>query len=284
MLEFSHVSATCQHTKILTDISVSFPTGEITTIVGPNGCGKTTLVQCLNGVSKVTSGQIFLEHEDLLNIPLRERAKRIAFLPQVRTIIPTLPVRTLVEHGRFPHLGFSRRKTEKDREIVTRAMEFTHVESYADQYVDTLSGGIRQRVFLAMILAQDCDYIVLDEPTTYLDFIGQRDFLSLIRSLKENGKTVILILHDLNQALSLSDRLVVMQEQKIVAAGTPDTCIQSHILEEVFHASLKQFHDKDGTYYFFVLFIEKLQSRCLSDHDNCRCLYPCFFYFFGNIM
>ena len=91
MLEFSHVSATCQHTKILTDISVSFPTGEITTIVGPNGCGKTTLVQCLNGVSKVTSGQIFLEHEDLLNIPLRERAKRIAFLPQVRTIIPTLP-------------------------------------------------------------------------------------------------------------------------------------------------------------------------------------------------
>ena len=117
--------------------------------------------------------------------------------------------------------------------------------------MDTLSGGIRQRVFLAMILAQDCDYIVLDEPTTYLDFIGQRDFLLLIRSLKENGKTVILILHDLNQALSLSDRLVVMQEQKIVATGTPDICIQSHILEDVFHASLKQFHDKDGTYYFF---------------------------------
>ena len=130
-------------------------------------------------------------------------------------------------------------------------MEFTHVETYADQYVDTLSGGIRQRVFLAMILAQDCDYIVLDEPTTYLDFIGQRNFLSLIRSLKENGKTVILILHDLNQALSLSDRLVVVQEQKIVATGTPDICIQSHILEDVFHASLKQFHDKDGTYYFF---------------------------------
>lgn len=251
MLEFSHVSAACQHTKILTDISVSFPAGEITTIVGPNGCGKTTLVQCLNGVSKVTSGQIFLEKEDLLKIPLRERAKRIAFLPQVRTIIPTLPVRTLVEHGRFPHLGFSRRKTKKDREIVTRAMEFTHVEAYADQYVDTLSGGIRQRVFLAMILAQDCDYIVLDEPTTYLDFIGQRDFLSLIHSLKENGKTVILILHDLNQALGLSDHLVVMQDQKIVAAETPDSCIQNHILEDVFHASLKQFHDKDGTYYFF---------------------------------
>lgn len=251
MLEFSHVSASCQHTKILSDISVSFSSGEITTIVGPNGCGKTTLVQCLNGVSKVTSGQIFLAHEDLLKIPLRERAKRISFLPQVRTIIPTLPVRTLVEHGRFPHLGFSRQKTDEDRKIVARAMEFTHVDAYADQYVDTLSGGIRQRVFLAMILAQDCEYIVLDEPTTYLDFIGQRDFLSLIRSLKENGKTVILILHDLNQALSLSDHLVVMQEQRIVATGTPDTCIQSHILEDVFRASLKQFHDKDGTYYFF---------------------------------
>ncbi len=251
MLEFSHVSASCQHTKILSDVSASFACGDITTIVGPNGCGKTTLVQCLNGVSNVTSGQIFLEQEDLLKIPLRDRAKRISFLPQVRMIIPSLPVRTLVEHGRFPHLGFARQKTREDREIVSRAMKFTHVDAYADQYVDTLSGGVRQRVFLAMILAQNCDYIVLDEPTTYLDFIGQRDFLAMIRALRDQGKTIILILHDLNQALSISDRLVVMKDQKIIAAGNPKECIKSHILENVFEASLKQFHDKDGTYYFF---------------------------------
>ena len=168
MLEFRNVSVSCQHTPILNDISLTFRDGEITTILGPNGCGKTTLVQCLNGASTVTAGQIFLNGQDFLKISPKERAREISLLPQVRTIIPAIPVKMLVEHGRFPYLGFSRRKSKEDTEIVNRAMEFTHISQYADQYVDTLSGGIRQRVFFAMVLAQDCDYIVLDEPTTYL--------------------------------------------------------------------------------------------------------------------
>ena len=163
MLEFREVDIRCNFVPILHKISVTFQKGEITTVIGPNGCGKTTLLQCLNGSSKVTSGSILLDGTDYLAMPVRERARRVSFLPQVRTIIPALPVKTLVEHGRFPHLGFARRKSKKDIEIVEAAMDFAQVAPYAAQYADTLSGGIRQRAFFAMTLAQDCDYIVLDE-------------------------------------------------------------------------------------------------------------------------
>ena len=251
MLEFRHVNISCGTASILKDISVEFKQGEITTIIGPNGCGKTTLLQSLNGSSKVTSGSILLDDLDYLAMPLKERARRLSFLPQVRTIIPALPVRTLVEHGRFPYLGFARKKSARDIEVVEDAMRFTHVDNYASQYCDTLSGGIRQRAFFAMTLAQDCDYIVLDEPTTYLDIKGQRQFMDMVLSLKEQGKTIILVLHDLAQALRISDTLVIMQDRKIAGTGTPEECLGQHIIDDVFNVHLKSFSDDDGCYYFF---------------------------------
>ena len=121
--------------------------------------------------------------------------------------------------------------------------------------MDTLSGGIRQRVFFAMVLAQDCDYIVLDEPTTYLDLTGQREFYAMIKELKKQGKTIILILHDLSQAVRISDTLVVMTHAdfsgSIAMVGTPEACLQSHVIEDVFQTSWKRFTDEDGEYYFF---------------------------------
>jgi iron complex transport system ATP-binding protein len=251
MLDFRNVSVSCDRRLILENISVSFNKGEITTIVGPNGCGKTTLLQCLNGVSRLKGGAIFLDGKDFMAYPLRQRATKLSFLPQVRTVIPTLPVKTLVEHGRFPYLGFTRKKSAHDIEVVDKAMAFTHVEQYADQYTDTLSGGIRQRVFFAMVLAQDCDYIVLDEPTTYLDLKGQREFLDMVVNLKKQGRTIILVLHDLGQALRVSDKIVVMKDLKIVMCGTPKECIESGVLEEVFETKIKVFRDDEGEYYFF---------------------------------
>lgn len=251
MLEFCHVNVSCGPVPILEDISAVFQTGEITTVIGPNGCGKTTLLQCLNGSSKVTSGRIRLDNTDYLALSLRERARRLSFLPQVRTIIPALPVRTLVEHGRFPYLGFSRRKSQKDIDIVENALNFTHVTPYAAQCADTLSGGIRQRAFFAMTLAQDCDYIVLDEPTTYLDLNGQHKFTDMILQLKKQGKTIILVLHDLGQALRISDTLVIMQDRKIAATATPKECLRQHIIEDIFDVRIKEFSDAEGHYYFF---------------------------------
>jgi iron complex transport system ATP-binding protein len=251
MLDFRNVSATCDGTLILENINVSFNKGEITTIVGPNGCGKTTLLQCLNGSSRLKSGEIYLDGEDYMAMPLRKRATRLSFLPQVRTVIPSLPVKTLVEHGRFPYLGFTRKKSERDIELVDNAMIFTNVKQYESQYADTLSGGMRQRVFFAMVLAQDCDYIVLDEPTTYLDLKGQREFLDMVLELKKQGRTVILVLHDLGQALRISDRIVVMDKLKIVSIGTPLECLENHVLEKVFETRIKTFNDAEGEYYYF---------------------------------
>lgn len=251
MLEFKNVSASCGHTPILKDITVNFPSGKITSIVGPNGCGKTTLVQCLNGVSKVTSGSILMDGKDYLSLPGKTRARHLSFLPQVRTIIPAIPVKTLVEHGRFPHLGFSRRKTTEDTRLVEQAMHFAGIYDYRNDYVDTLSGGIRQRVFFAMVLAQDCNIIVLDEPTTYLDLQGQREFLNMLLTLRGQGRTIIAVLHDLSQALRISDQMIVMTDRKIAATGTPEDCLQQHVIEDIFHTKWKKFSDEDGEYYFF---------------------------------
>lgn len=251
MLEFKNVSVSCGRTPILDRISVTFPKGLITVLIGPNGCGKTTLLQCLNGTSQVTSGEILLESQNFLQLSLKERARKVSFLPQVRSVIPAIPARMLVEHGRFPYLGFSRKKTEEDRRIVEHALSFTRTTPYGDQSTDTLSGGIRQRVFFAMTLAQNCNYLVLDEPTTYLDPDGQKDLLCLIQELKAQGKTVILTLHDLSQAIRLADRLVVMENRQIVAQDTPEACLKKNIIQDVFHVSCKQFQDEDGTYYFF---------------------------------
>lgn len=130
-------------------------------------------------------------------------------------------------------------------------MQFTCVDAYAEQYADTLSGGIRQRAFFAMTLAQDCDYIVLDEPATYLDLKGQRELAEMILQLKNQGKTVILVLHDLGQALKISDTVVIMQDRKIAATATPKECMQQHIIEDIFDVRLKEFSDDEGHYYFF---------------------------------
>lgn len=251
MLEFQNISASCGHTPILENISAVFPTGKITTIVGPNGCGKTTLLQCLNGISKVTSGSILMDGENYLALSAKARARRLSFLPQVRTVIPVLPVKTLVEHGRFPYLGFSRRKSSDDERLVEQAMRFTGIYDYRNTYVDTLSGGIRQRVFFAMVLAQDCDIIVLDEPTTYLDLEGQREFLNMLLTLKEQGKTIIAVLHDLAQAIRISDQMIIMNDRKIAATGTPEECLKQHVIEDVFHTKWKRFEDEEGEYYFF---------------------------------
>lgn len=248
MLRYENVTLSCDRTLILENISVDFPANAITTIIGPNGSGKTTLLQTLNGSTTVNSGKIYLDDQDYLSMAPRTRAQMLSFLPQVRSSLPTIPVKTLVEHGRFPYLGFTRKMSSEDRKIVEKAMELAEVTEYASQSVATLSGGVRQRVFLAMQLAQDCDYLIADEPTTYLDLPSQKKIMSIYSELRNAGKTIILVLHDLTQALQISDNIVLVNDQKIIASGEPEALINSGIIEEVFNLKIKRFEDEDGKY------------------------------------
>jgi iron complex transport system ATP-binding protein len=153
-----------------------------------------------------------------------------------------------VSHGRFPYLGFSRRSGVEDKKIVDEAMRKTEISEYSFSNVDTLSGGVRQRAFIAMQLAQQSDFIVADEPTTYLDLPSKKKIAEIYSGLRNEGKTVVLVLHELSTALEIADRIVVMNNRKIVSTGTPEEIISSGIIESVFGATVKKFSDETGEY------------------------------------
>lgn len=251
MLKYSHVSIAYQNKPIVKGFDAEFDKGKITAIIGPNGSGKTTLLQALNKSAKLVEGEITANGKNIMSMPPKERAKRIAYLPQMREHIPSLPVRMMVEHGRFPYMGFGRLAREEDRRIIERAMRQTCVLEYENCNLDTLSGGIRQRVFLAMILAQDSEIVALDEPTTFLDMKAQAEFLSMIRELKELGKTVIVVLHDLHQAISISDEILVMQGGQLIFKGIPEKCMESGVVESVFGVTSYAIEVDKKTKYFF---------------------------------
>lgn len=246
MFELRHVAVGYGEKPILEDISFTAQDGQITALVGTNGCGKTTLLKAIARQLPLLDGQIFLQGESIQRYDRKSFARAAAFMPQVRNI-PEISVRGLVSHGRFPYLGLSRQMTAKDRAAVEEAMQATGVAQWADRDLRELSGGERQRVYLAMALAQGGDAILLDEPTTYLDVSAQFELLELLRILAEQGKTVLLVLHDLAHALQYSDRVAVLAEGKLVAFDTPRSLFEQKILDRIFGVTLCR--APEGTYY-----------------------------------
>ena len=249
MIKFSH-AAIGYHQPILKDLNLTVNKGGIHVIVGPNGCGKTTLMKGILDPNMVSGGEICFNDLPLNQYSLNERAKCFAYLPQSRPI-PHIHAKTLVGHGRYPYQGFLRSSTEYDRQIVAAVMAQTKTDEFSSQYVDELSGGQRQRVFLAMALAQDCEWLLLDEPTTYLDFTAQLELIELIKELKAQGKTILLTLHDLSMALQIADELIVMDKGKIEIQGNADEIIAAELLEKVFHIRIRLF-EAEGKKYPFI--------------------------------
>ena len=233
MIDFQCVSAGYRGDPVLSGISFQVPAGSFTTIVGPNGCGKTTLLRSVSRQIPLLSGEIQIENRSIGRYGRKEYARTAAFLPQVRSV-PSITVRRLVSHGRFPYLGFSRKMGAEDRRIVDWAMEETGVAQWANRDLRELSGGERQRAYIAMALAQDTKVIFFDEPTTYLDLRYQFEMLELIKGLDALGKTLVLVLHDLAHAIRYSDQIVVMEQGKIVTVGAPEQVLGSGALERVF--------------------------------------------------
>ncbi len=220
---------------VVRDLSLAVPDGKVTTIVGPNGCGKSTMLRTLARLLSPTSGTVHLDDRPIGSISTKEIATRMALLPQSPVAPEGLLVRDLVGRGRHPHQRWFSQWSRQDEEIVDAALAMTDTLDLRDRPLDQLSGGQRQRAWIAMTLAQDTDLMLLDEPTTYLDLAHQVEVLDLVTRLnRERGRTVAMVLHDLNLAARYSDVIVVMKAGVIVGQGTPGAVFTPDMLSAVF--------------------------------------------------
>ncbi|MFY0760880.1 ABC transporter ATP-binding protein [Metabacillus dongyingensis] len=221
---------------IVKDLSVSIPDKKITTIIGPNGCGKSTLLKAITRIISLQSGDVVLDGKSISKEQTKKLAKKMAILPQTPESAAGLTVGELVSYGRFPHQKGFGRLTKKDYEVIQWALEVTGTADYKFRPVDSLSGGQRQRVWIAMALAQETEIIFLDEPTTYLDMAHQLEVLELLQTLNaEQERTIVMVLHDLNQAARFADYIIALKDGEIVKAGTCEEVISRDVLKEVFH-------------------------------------------------
>ncbi|MFB6725471.1 ABC transporter ATP-binding protein [Kribbella sp. NPDC056345] len=226
--------------QIIDDLSVEIPTGKITVIVGANACGKSTLLKTLARLLKPSKGTVLLDGKSIQSIPTREVATKLGLLPQSPTAPEGITVADLVGRGRYPRTRWIRQWTKTDDEAVAQAMTSTDVLEIADRPIDELSGGQRQRVWIAMALAQETDILLLDEPTTFLDLTHQFEVLDLLVDLnKRDARTIVLVLHDLNQACRFGDHLIAMKNGAIVAKGNPDDVITEEVVHDVFGLHVK---------------------------------------------
>lgn len=218
--------------------------GTITAVIGPNGCGKSTLLRGLGRLMRPERGGVLLDGKQIHKTSTREVAKVLGLLPQSPSAPEGLTVADLVARGRHPHQSWYRQWSSTDESVVARSLELTGVGDLAERTMDELSGGQRQRVWLSMALAQGTDLLLLDEPTTYLDLSHQVDVLDLIGDLhRDSGRTVVMVLHDLNLAARYADRLVAMKDGAIFASGPPEEVLTPELLAEAFELTARVIED-----------------------------------------
>lgn len=225
--------------KIITqDLSVTIPENQFSVIIGPNACGKSTLLRALCRLLKPLAGEVLLDGKSIQQIPTKVLARQIGLLPQQAIVPDNITVADLVARGRYPHQTLLRQWSRTDRDAVEQAMSATSVSELAERSVDELSGGQRQRVWVAMVLAQQTPLLLLDEPTTWLDIAHQIELLDLFRMLnQQHGRTLIAVLHDLNQACRYADHLIVMSAGQVVTQGKPADIMSTELVKQVFGMS-----------------------------------------------
>ena len=225
--------------RVLKDISFRIKAGDITTIMGANGCGKTTLFSLMTRNLYPRRGDIFLKGKNIQNLGLKEFARRVSIVHQYNTSSDDITVERLVSFGRTPHMKMMRGRSEEDERLIRWAMEVTNVEKYRDREISRLSGGQRQRVWIAMALAQNTKILFLDEPTTYLDIRYQIEILELVKKLnREFGITIIMVLHDINQAIYFSDCVIGLKDGLVEMEGNPQEVITRESIRSLYGIEL----------------------------------------------
>jgi len=250
LLQINDLSVKIGERHILSNLNVEFDKGAITVILGANGCGKTTLLRSIDGLIKST-GKILYDEIDILGLSIKERAKVVAFLPQKRPT-PHIEGGLLIEHGRFPHMSFMKKPEEKDLQAIEKAIQLTNTEKLVNKLMTRMSGGEQQRVYIACAIAQETDILLLDEPTTHLDLQTQIDILDLMKKLKDTDKTIIVVLHDIVQALSIADKIILMKDGSIVDSGSPNEICDRGNIKNVFGFDVVK-DDAENTLYPFKL-------------------------------
>jgi iron complex transport system ATP-binding protein len=250
MLRLENITAGYGKIPVIKDINIEFEKGRITTIIGPNGSGKSTLLKAIVDLCEIQQGTVCLKGKSREIIGQKEFAKQVSYLPQIHTA-GAITVGRMVLHGRFPYLSYPRHYRREDHEYCIKAMERTGILSLKDKKVEELSGGQRQKVYLAMALAGETEIFLFDEPTTYLDISYQLELLQIMKQLKEQGKTIITVLHDLDFALRISDAILVMKQGIIAKTGTPEEVLKSGIIDEIFDIKVKSFIDNEGMKHFY---------------------------------
>lgn len=251
MIRLEGVTAGYHRIPAIKEINLVIKQAEITTIVGPNGSGKSTLLKVTAGLCDLMDGRLYLKGQERKVIGEKQAARFISYLPQSHSL-PAITVGRMVLHGRFPWLSYPRKYRAADYEACHRAMERLGILALKDKRVAELSGGERQKVYLAMALAGGTEIFLFDEPATYLDIRYQLDILRLMEELKGQGKTIITVMHDLDAALRISDTVALMQEGRLVQYGPAVKIGEMGVLEEVFQVSAESFIDERGKkrYYF----------------------------------
>lgn len=230
-IEFSYN----ENKDFIKELNITIPKGKITTILGPNGSGKSTLLSLLCGVNKVKNGEILIDNLNINKMKFKDIARKVATVHQQNSVPQDISVGDLISYGRIPHKKLFEKENQKDVEIIEWAIECTNINKYKDYKVMDLSGGERQRVFISMALAQMPEVLFLDEPTTYLDIYHQIEILELVKKInKDLNMTIVMVLHDINQAIKYSDNIIVMKEGKLINSGDAKNIITKELLKEVY--------------------------------------------------
>lgn len=251
MVELQKITAGYGGEPVLQDVSAVFRAGQVSCIIGPNGCGKSTLLQAVTGLCPPLSGQVLVDGIPAGGLTSRQLARRVAYLPQSRAV-PDITAYRMVLHGRFAYLDYPRRYRKEDHAAARAALEWVGCAALAGRPVASLSGGQRQQIYIAMALAQGTGSILLDEPTTYLDIRARFGVMELARRLAAQGKAVVLVLHDLDLVLRYADTVLLLQNGRVAADGSPREVIESGRLGEVFGVTAHAMATPHGQQYYFT--------------------------------